>query len=626
MLILKAMDLHKEWNGTNLFKGVTFEVGTGERLALFGRNGTGKTTLLQGLLGRTTFQRGQLQRLLPIEEWGWMDQQADECSQARTVLNFTQYSCGEVYEVKRQLAILQSELETNQGQALENTLEKYSHTYERYLQLQGFEWEIKVEKCLGQMGIGPELWELPFEALSGGQKTRVQLAALMVREPQFIILDEPTNHLDEKSLEWLETWLCEYEGTVLYVSHDREFIDRTATAVLELEPEGCRRYPGGYTDYVEQKKLELRTQETLYSKQEQARKALEESIRNYREWFHRAERAVSKGKVEVGIMVSYYKAKANKNISRYHAKQKELERLNDQQVQKPREAAKIKMEFSSEAFAANTLLRFEGASFDYNSESYGLPLLNQLHLEVNRGDRLAVIGPNGAGKSTFMQLASGLLTPVEGTVAWHPQTKIGYFAQELEHLDNGKTILDSMLELPDMTQSYARTILGCFLFSRDDVFKVIGDLSMGEKCRVAFLKLYFGRYNMLILDEPTNYLDVDTRERVEEALCSYPGALMIVTHDRYLTRKVANRLLFLERGKLPRIWGGTYEEYESLDRERVMTSSEQVLANEKEMLELRLTQLISSGESEGPDAGAGVLQEIRELQRAIAELERKQGK
>ncbi|MGG4554212.1 ribosomal protection-like ABC-F family protein [Paenibacillus humicus] len=608
-MVLTVKGLRKEWNGEALFTDLSFEVGSGERVALFGRNGSGKTTLLQGLLGKISFEEGRVHRVLPLEEWGWMEQQVDLDSPL-TLLEYVQSRSGEIYELKKELEQLQSEM--GSGQASEASVERYGLIYERYMQLGGYDWEVKAEKRLGQMNLPPELWNLPFDRLSGGQKTRAQLAALMVREPKFVLLDEPTNHLDTQSLNDLEEWVRTYEGTILYVSHDRTFMDRTATSILELQANGCRRYAGGYSDYRQQKEVEWRTQMTTYKKQEQAKQALEQSIRRYQEWFHQAHRAARADNLDVAITASFYKAKAKKNISRYHAKQKELERLERDRVEKPREAKKLRMNLQDGAFAASTLLRMNDVSFGYGQDL----LFRHFNLQVERGDRVGVLGPNGTGKSTLLKLVTGQLAPFSGAVALHPQAQIGYFAQELHNLEEGMSILDSLLVLPDMTESHARTILGCFLFSRDEVYKKIGDLSMGEKCRVAFLRLFFGHSNLLILDEPTNYLDIETREVVEEALCSYPGALMIVTHDRYLARKVCNRLLLLDGRKEPEWFPGTVEEYESKDRVNRRDSAGQVADNERERLGLELAVLMAREEPESPG-------EREELMRAIAEVRRK---
>lgn len=609
MMLLKVKNANKAWDGVALFQQLTFEVKEFERLALFGRNGVGKTTLLQGLTGRLPFDAGEIQRLLPIEQWGWLDQQGHVDSHL-SLLEFVQAGSPELFRLKRaihELTLQMEEQETN-----EDVLHCYSELYESYTQLDGYGWETKVESCLRKLSFASELWSVPFEQLSGGQKTKAQLAALMVREPKLVLLDEPTNHLDSAALDWLEHWVSTYPGTVVYVSHDRTFIDRTATAVLELNPDGCRRYSGGYTEYREQKELELRTQEALYKKQELQREKLLESIRMYSEWFQQAHKAAGQN--------DFLRSKSKKNVSRLHAKESALEHLDRDKVQKPREEARLRMQLETDGFAAATLLRMDNVSFGYEGHK---ELFQGLSLNIERGDRMAVLGPNGAGKSTLLKLATGALKPVSGTINIHPQTRIGYFEQELHQLENNSTILDSLLLLPGMTQTGARTILGCFLFSRDDVFKRIGDLSMGEKCRVAFLKLFFGKANLLVLDEPTNYLDVSTRVQVEEALQNYPGAVLLVTHDRYLVRQTANRLLIMGGCGDLKLFPGTYDEYMSKDRSYTLTPEEQLRRNELEMLQLRLTQLMSSAQPETPVEQQQLIQEIRELHKQINSLSEK---
>ncbi|WP_053372593.1 ribosomal protection-like ABC-F family protein [Paenibacillus sp. FJAT-27812] len=603
-MLLKVKQLTKEWDGNLLFENISFEVKEGERLALFGRNGVGKTTLLQGLTGRLTLDGGEVQRLLPLDEWGWLDQQA-QLRSSLTLLEFVQAGSAELFGLKQALAELTQQMGAETSEEL---LSRYSGLYERYAQLDGYGWEIKAERCLNQLGFDPTLWSLPFARLSGGQKTKAQLAALMVREPKLVILDEPTNHLDSAALDWLEQWVQSYPGTIVYVSHDRTFIDHTATTVLELERHGCRRYPGGYTDYKAQKELELRTQAALHKKQQLEREKLLESIRMYAEWFQQAHKAAGQN--------DFLRSKSKKNVSRLHAKESALERLESDKVQKPREESQLRMQLETEGFAASTLLRMENVSFAYEGRKQ---VFSQLNLSIDRGDRLAVLGPNGAGKSTLLKLATGIITPTAGEVTIHPQVKIGYFEQELDKLDHESTILDSLLMIPEMTQSHARTILGCFLFSKEDVFKRIGDLSMGEKCRVAFLRLYFGKANLLVLDEPTNYLDVSTREQVEEALSHYPGAVLLVTHDRYLIRQAANRLLVMDGHGEPSLFPGTYEEYLSRDRSRLLSPEEQLSQNEQEMLQLRLAWLMSSEQPAEQEDRQRLMQEIRKVRDQISE-------
>ncbi|WP_456288268.1 ABC-F type ribosomal protection protein [Paenibacillus sp. AK002] len=617
-MILKAKDISMELQGKPLFEGIQLEVAEGERIALYGRNGTGKTTLLSILAGELEPTSGVVEAILPRERWGWLRQQDEpEEGDMSAIDTVRSRSHPTLWELKLRLAGIEQGMNGGSAAEMEQLLELYGNLLERYESQNGFQWETEVEKAMTMLGIGPEVWPVSYRELSGGQKTKVMLSALLVSAPKFLLLDEPTNHLDSESLVWLEQWLVSsYKGTVLFVSHDREFIDRVATAVCELTSEELRRYRGGYTDYRREKERELREQETLYRKQELARKALEESIRRYEEWFHKAHNAA--GDVnEVKITASFYKAKAKKNISRYHAKEKALERLEAERVDKPRSGPKLNMELEGEAFGGRTLVQVKDICFGYGDQ----PLFNKLTFYLNRGDRLAVRGPNGSGKTTLLKLLLGEIDPQEGRITRNPSVKIGYFSQELEGLEPETTLLDSLLVIPGMTESRARTLLGSFLFRRDDVFKKMGQLSMGEKCRTAFLKLYFSGAHLLVLDEPSNYLDVDTREVIEQVLVSFPGAIALVSHDRYLVRKIANRLLTLKPGDAPAWFEGSVGEEEEQASRTGVIKGDTEKDNRRMELEYRIQELLglsADGLEDGDEASW--LAEIRELRAELAGL------
>ncbi|PJN49809.1 putative ABC transporter ATP-binding protein YheS [Paenibacillus sp. GM1FR] len=624
MTLVRLHEVSKEWNGIELFTGLNLEINEGERLAILGRNGCGKTTLLRIILGEE-HGGGRIERHSPQQEWGFMRQRS-EIETGMNVLDAVRRESGQIYEVKRNLEELEQRLSMS-TEADEELLAAYTQVMGQYEQLNGYMWETEVEKVLTRLGLSAEHWNRPYHSLSGGQKTKARLAGLLVSKPKFLILDEPTNHLDEGSMRWLEEWLSSYEGTLLFVSHDRTFIDQVATGVIEFSPDALTKYKGGYSDYKIHKERELREQETIYRRQELERKALEETIRNYQEWFHKAHNSATD--VEVKITQSFYKAKANKNISRYHAKQKQLERLERERVDKPREAAKLNMELQMNPLAARQLLALEEVSFSYTGDKL---LLRDLRIAVERGDRLAVRGPNGTGKTTLLKLMIGELEPSQGKVTRHPQLKIGYFSQELEGLPENQTLLDSLLTLPSMTQSAARTILGCFLFSRDDVFKRIGDLSMGEKCRVAFLRLYFGGANLLVLDEPTNYLDIDTQEVMENVLKQASGALVLVSHDRMLTKTLANRLCDLEAGGTATLFEGGVSDWEQSSKLREHALETRESDDERLRLEMRLSELLSPVSTAGKDSltqpehsneRAVEAAEIREIQQRLKQLKDK---
>lgn len=610
--IVKTKHITKEFKGKTVFENIDMEIYEGERLALFGVNGAGKTTLLQILTGQLEPDRGTVERGVPLEQWGYMTQTSEELMHL-TALDAAGRESGELWQIKRRLKELEQAMAT--GEVGPELLEEYGQRLEQYELSGGFDWETGLEKHLTMLHIGPELWQVPFADLSGGQKTRVRLAALLVKRPEVLLLDEPTNHLDEESMNWLEEWLRHYEGTVIVVSHDRTFLDRVVTGVCELTETGLKKYKGGYSDYRREKDRELREQEALYKKQKQAREALEESIRKYQEWFHQAEKSADKN-TETKAALPYYKAKAKKNISRYHAKQKELERLESESVEKPKSGPKVNLQLGEGGFSARVLVRLEQLSFGYGTKK----LFDKFSLILSRGDRLAVRGPNGAGKSTLLKLILGELVPSEGTVWQHPALKIGYFSQELEVLNEEETLLDSLLRLPSMTETHARTLLGCFLFKREDVFKRIGDLSMGEKCRAAFVQLYFSGANLLVLDEPTNYLDISTREVIEEALSAYPGALVVVSHDRMLIRKLADRLLTVSHTEEPHLFEGTVqEEEEQLARHNGALKEDTDRENARLALEWELTRLLNEDGGSDEEAAARITN-IRRLRSELEQL------
>ncbi|WP_054958702.1 ribosomal protection-like ABC-F family protein [Paenibacillus dakarensis] len=612
--ILKATDISIELQGVQLFSNVQLEIYEGERVALFGRNGSGKSTLLSVLTGDREPTTGRVEARIERDRFGWMKQQ-DGGEEYLSALETVRRSSHEsLWQLKRQMTETEQLMQGDNDDEGADLLEEYGNLLDEYETKQGFQWETEVEKAMTMLGIHSELWHIPFRELSGGQKTRAYLASLLVSEPQLLILDEPTNHLDGESLEWLEQWLLAYKGTVLFVSHDREFMDKVATATCELTPDGLKRYKGGYSAYRQEKEREMREQEALNRKQELARKALEESIRRYQEWFNQAHNSAGKQN-EVKITASFYKAKAKKNISRYHAKQKELERLEAEAVDKPRNDPKLNMKLGGEVLGARMLVRVEDISFGYGEQS----LFKELRFQLSRHDRLAIRGPNGSGKTTLLKLLLGEIEPEQGKIVRHPAMNIGYFSQELDGLDLNVTLLDSLLALPDMTQSRARTLLGCFLFSRDDVFKKIGDLSMGEKCRAAFLKLYFSGAHLLVLDEPTNYLDVDTREVIEQVLVDYPGAIALVSHDRYLVRKLANRLLTLKKGGQPVWFDGTVEEEEEQTARSHVIRGDSQRENRRMELEFRIQELLEAI-PESSEEGVRQLAEIRTLRQELEQL------
>ncbi|GGE68367.1 ribosomal protection-like ABC-F family protein [Priestia taiwanensis] len=593
MFMIKATNIKKEFDGTLLFEGVNIEVEQHERVAIIGKNGIGKTTLINLLCGELESSDGTIYRKHPVHEWGYVRQhltiQNDTTAEEMALQANNTY-----WRSKQKLNEAEQHLTLSQD---EQAMDTYQHAYDLFEKSGGYEWEQHVQEELTRMGIGHDLWTKPFTSLSGGEKTRVQLAGVLALKPAILVLDEPTNHVDYETIVHIEQVLKQYKGTVLLISHDRSFLNSVATAIIELHVDGSRKFKGNYDAYRSQKTFERETQLTLYKKQEQERQHLQEAIAQYRQWFTKAHNSAS-------TRNPFAKKKANKNMTRYKAKEKALERLEENRVDRPKNEAGIHAKFHTASFEAHTLITLKDISF-----AYDISLLKDISFTVNRHEKIALLGQNGAGKSTIVKLLTGDLEPTTGDIYYHPTCHIGYFSQELAGLHEDETILDSLLSLPNMTQSAARTILACFLFRREDVYKRMKDLSMGERCRVAFVKLYFSGANLLILDEPTNYLDLTTRERIEEALHLYPGAIVFVSHDRYFTDKLATKIVSLEDGKAT-TFDGTYKEYTEHTHEDEDDKY-------RKQLEYRLLCHMHEDEPETDEAKQQLMETIRALQQKI---------
>lgn len=594
MFIIKASNIEIELNGKTIFKNGNLDIKQNERVALIGENGVGKSTFINALLGNIPLKKGMLQIHYSKDEIGWLltDEENQENLSAREVIeSFDQ----ERYFIKKNIEKYLLDLSN------EENLANYNENLSKYLELDGYDWETKIDQVLKKFQLPQELWNIPFSHLSGGQKTKVKLAKVMMKQPKLLILDEPTNHLDTESIQWLTEWLQNFKGSVLFISHERQFIDDVATVTVELSESGTVKYNGGYSTYKIQKEHERKTQQAQYEKQEAEKKKLIETINQYKQWFTSSHNAASERD-------PFAKKQAAKNALRFKSKEKDLDRLEKRKVEKPKEVKTISASFENDSFSAKQMITFEKVDFSYDEKS----LFNQVDFILNREDRLAVIGKNGSGKSTFLKLLTGLTIPNNGAVRHNPQLKIGYFMQELEALNEDSTILNEILSLPNMTETEARTILACFLFRREDVYKNIAQLSMGEKCRVAFVKLYFSDSNLLVLDEPTNYLDIHTRERIEEALAAYPGAVVVVSHDPYLLKKVSNRVIHIENGNLYEFKGS----FADWNGRQNISNDQQALLNERIKLQLEIAAM-NAEEKDTDEEKKAQISKIVKLQKEL---------
>ncbi|GAA5345586.1 ribosomal protection-like ABC-F family protein [Planifilum fimeticola] len=603
MVVLKAENLKKEWNGKRVFENVHLEVEQGERVALIGQNGAGKTTLLGCLTGRIPPDGGTIFCRWPAERWGLVEQHLT-VPEDWSVRDFVESGSTELHRLKRERVRLEQWMADGGGERMQEHVVRYGSVLERFQLLGGYEWELEVEAQLTRFRLSGEAL---YSRLSGGQKTRAQLARALMGDPPLLLLDEPTNHLDVETADWLGEWIRSYRGTVLFVSHDREWIDRLADKTVELTPKGTRTYRGGYTDFRRERERERKEQEALYKKQQQQKRKLEEAIRRYREWY-------AKAHTTAGERNPFLKKRAEKNRTRFQAKERALERLKQEKVERPKEDPRVQVRFEEGTFEARHLIRLEGADVGYGEET----VLKNITFTLSRGDRMVVVGPNGSGKTTLLKLLAGKLDPRTGTVIRHPALRVGYFAQELENLKEDETILESLLRLPGMTQGEARNILAAFLFRKEEVHRKIGSLSMGERCRVAFVNLYFSEANLMVLDEPTNYLEIPTRERIEEALLQYPGAMVLVSHDRTLLKKVSNRVAHLRNGRVE-IYPGGYGEYLTRLKDRARPADPETERRIRS-LELELSRLMAEEEPETEEDKGILYDRIREVKAELMRL------
>jgi len=511
--ILSFHDVRFDLPQQTLFQHVSFSIRPGEHIALVGSNGVGKTTLFQLILKQLQPTEGNIFR-----GYTNVGHVAQHLTSSTPAIRLVEQADRVRYEA-REAALHSSSLEN----------------YQAALDLDAFSLETDAARALKEVQLPEHVWTHPFDTLSGGEQTRIQLACLLVQQPDFILLDEPTNHLDSDTLDWLIHWMHQTPLTILYVSHERAFIDATAEAVLELTPSQATRYKGNYQAYCEQKEQERLTQEREYEKQEKTRKELKRMITQYQNWHQQAVAHASERN-------PYAKKKAAKQAKKFKAKEKQLEQVLDRRVAKPESPSSVHVAFEAASFAAKQLLALDAVSFSYDDRT----LFQKLSFSIQQGDRIAVIGRNGSGKTTLLRLIRGELNPTEGTVTRHPALTVGYFSQALADLPTSGSLLDTLMQETTISETDARTLLACFLFRRDQVYKPITEASMGERCRIAFLRLYFSGARLLILDEPTNYLDLTTREQIEAALDVFPGELLFVSHDRYFNDRLSNRTISLD--------------------------------------------------------------------------------
>jgi ATP-binding cassette subfamily F protein 3 len=531
MKVIVARDIVK-YHGGNLkvLSGASLSVEAGEKIGLVGRNGAGKTTLLEILAGNSEADSGSVERVGGARV-GVTSQSLYAGERGRISVEQEIISAFEpLMRRERELEELEARLAEDPSSSL---LERYGRLQGEFERDGGYDYRARAASTLSGLGFAPENWKRPVGSFSGGEQSRIALARLLLEEPDLVLLDEPTNHLDLKAIEWLENFVKGAKSAVLVVSHDRYLLDAVAGSILELEDGRLTRYPGNYSEYVTEKRA---------SEERLARKA----------------KANAERRAQLERFIEKNRAKARK-ASQARSKQKLLDRM--EKVEGPRSADKnMKLDLGDTSRAGRVVLEMEDVR--YAHEDSDEPLLEELDLVVERGERVALLGSNGTGKSTIMRLATGELSPQRGFVRLGHNVVPAYQDQQLALLDDGKTVLQEVMDATGFKAPEARDLLGAFLFSGEDVFKKVSSLSGGERNRLSLAEIVVSGANLLLLDEPTNNLDIPAREALEEALLGYRGTMFFISHDRYFLRKLATRVVDLEGGKLTNYLGG-YDYYRS---------------------------------------------------------------
>jgi ATP-binding cassette subfamily F protein 3 len=524
MALIATEDLWHRYGAEVIFEKVSVGVQRGDRIGLVGLNGSGKSTLLRILAGLQEPTGGRVLRARSVRV-GYLPQEPLLESTA-TLFEEMLSAFERLREQEHTLHQLEQMLSCGNPSA--ELLQRYDELLEEFRQGEGYEYRHRIHQVLKGMGFSDE--HQPIAQLSGGQRARAALAKVLLQEPDVLLLDEPTNHLDIEALEWLEEYLSHWKGAFIIVSHDRYFLDKLVNKIWELEFGRLYEYPGNYSRYRALRAERLERQWKLYEEQQEFIKRSEEFIRR-------------------NIAGGDFRA------SQAQARQKMLEKL--ERIPKPIVPKRMHLWMDVKSPSGERVLRAKDLVIGYP----GVPLVRCKNLSVQRGERVALLGPNGSGKSTLLRTIAGELMPLEGTLELGEGVEIAYFRQSQTELDDpDKTVLDVMISNGKMTISEARDFLGKFLFSGDEVFKKLSELSGGERSRLALAQLARLGGNLLLLDEPTNHLDIDSREVLQEALGEYRGTLILASHDRALIQAIATQIWEIHEGEL-RVYAGNYERY-----------------------------------------------------------------
>ncbi|WP_195421322.1 ABC-F family ATP-binding cassette domain-containing protein [Faecalicatena contorta] len=514
-MILACHNLNKAFGGQVIVRDGSFHIEDREKAALVGVNGAGKSTILKMIVKEEPVDSGEIV-VTKGKTLGYLAQQ-QKLEGGRSIYEEVKTAKADIIELENQIRAIEKELKSLSGEALQSRLDTYHRMMSAFEAQNGYAYESELTGVLKGLGFQEEDFDKKTDTLSGGQKTRVSLGKLLLTKPDILLLDEPTNHLDLNSITWLETYLLNYPGAVFIVSHDRFFLNRVVTKVVEIEHGTVRMYAGNYKAYADKK------QQIRYA-------MMKEYLNQQREIKH-----------QEAVIEKLRSFNREKSIKRAESREKLLDKMT--LVDKPQEAAKeIHFSLEPSCLSGNDVLSVEGLSKSFDSQT----LFTDISFDIRRGEHVAVIGDNGTGKTTLLKIINQVVPPDTGSFTLGSKVRIGYYDQEHHVLHDQKNIFDEISDdYPTLNNTQIRNTLAAFQFTGDDVYKLIGDLSGGEKGRVSLAKLMLSEANFLILDEPTNHLDITSKEILEKAVNDYTGTVLYVSHDRYFINQTATRILEL---------------------------------------------------------------------------------
>ncbi|MCI6151530.1 MAG: ATP-binding cassette domain-containing protein [Fusobacterium perfoetens] len=559
MALLHVENLYKGFSGETLFKNITFSIDEKDKIGVIGINGAGKTTLIKMLLEEeendvdpTTNQRGIISKKGNLKI-GYLSQNIN-LNPNNTIFDELMLVFGKVMEDHKKIQELSLRINI-EPENFDSIMEELAVVTTRYEQEEGYAIEYKVKQVLNGLSISEDLWQQRIGDLSGGQKSRTALGKILLEEPELLILDEPTNHLDLLAIEWLEKFLKDYNKAVMVVSHDRYFLDNVVGRIFEIEGHTLKTYKGNFIEYTIQKEIYLSGAIKAFEKEQEKIKQMEEYIRRYK----------------AGI-----KSKQARGRESFLNR---MEKMENPVVN----VRKMKLKFDIERPSVDRVLKIEKLSKSYD----GKKIFQNLNLEIFRGERVGLIGKNGVGKSTLLKIINGMEKADSGKITIGDKVTIGYYDQNHQGLDEKVSILNEFMFNYPMSEEDVRRLAGGFLFPEEDVFKIIGSLSGGEKARVTLMKLILKKANFLVLDEPTNHLDIYSREVLEEALEDYQGTILIVSHDRYFLEGIVNTIYEITEDGAEK-FNGNYSEYcAKKSKKLVEKSNENVVNNYEEQKKIK---------------------------------------